>query len=602
MNQEQERNPLRVSLEQLKPHKGNVPYNLERVQERVISKAGKVDVLVFPEAVLSGYFLEGAVSEAALSADELAQGIGIPSPDAPDIVIGFYERWNHRLYNSVAYLSKEEGAYQVKHVHRKMFLPTYGVFDEARFVEPGTEIQAFDTRYGRFGMLVCEDAWHSGPGMVLALDGAEVVFVVSASPARDFIPSTDGRPGNLAHWDRIGPQIAAEHGVFCIISQLVGSEGGKLFPGGSVAFAPDGTEIARAPLLEEGSTAVTLDPRAIARSRTAAPLLSDLEQALPHLQTALDRVSGRSPPGESNDSPPLLSGTQTEPPDGPQGARSDGLQSRERDGLLDLDVELVEQALIEFIREEVCRRRSFERVVVGVSGGVDSAVSLVLASRALGPENVFGFRLPYRTSSQESLDHAGLVLDATGAHERTIEISDPIDAYVERYETDISPMRKGNLMARLRAVILFDQSARLGALPLGTGNKSERLLGYFTWHADDSPPINPLGDLLKTQVWALARHLGVPSEIIEKPATADLVRGVTDEDELGISYHDADPILHWLTLGYQADELHQMGFEEEAVETVQRRLESTHWKRELPTVAVLSSSAIGEFYLRPVDY
>ena len=102
MNQEQESTPLRVSLEQLKPHKGNVPYNLERVQERVISKAGKVDVLVFPEAVLSGYFLEGAVSEAALSADELAQGIGIPSPDAPDIVIGFYERWNHRLYNSVA--------------------------------------------------------------------------------------------------------------------------------------------------------------------------------------------------------------------------------------------------------------------------------------------------------------------------------------------------------------------------------------------------------------------------------------------------------------------------------------------------------------------
>ncbi len=241
-------------------------------------------------------------------------------------------------------------------------------------------------------------------------------------------------------------------------------------------------------------------------------------------------------------------------------------------------------------------------MVVGVSGGVDSAVSLVLASRALGPENVFGFRLPYRASSQASLDHAGLVLDVTGAHERTIEISDPIDAYVERYETDISPMRKGNLMARLRAVILFDQSARLGALPLGTGNKSERLLGYFTWHADDSPPINPLGDLLKTQVWALARHLGVPSEIIEKPATADLVRGVTDEDELGISYHDADPILHWLTLGYQADELHQMGFEQEAVETVQRRLESTHWKRELPTVAVLSSSAIGEFYLRPVDY
>ena len=174
--------------------------------------------------------------------------------------------------------------------------------------------------------------------------------------------------------------------------------------------------------------------------------------------------------------------------------------------------------------------------------------------------------------------------------------------YVEQYEPDISPLRKGNLMARLRAVILFDQSARLHALPLGTGNKSERLLGYFTWHADDSPPINPLGDLFKTQVWALARHLGVPDVIIEKPATADLVKGVTDEDEIGVCYHDADPILNAMVRGYSPKELVRVGFDPEAVEIVWRRLQSTHWKRELPTVAVLSSAAIGEFYLRPVDY
>lgn len=157
-------------------------------------------------------------------------------------------------------------------------------------------------------------------------------------------------------------------------------------------------------------------------------------------------------------------------------------------------------------------------------------------------------------------------------------------------------------MARLRAVILFDQSAKLHALPLGTGNKSERLLGYFTWHADDSPPINPLGDLFKTQVWALARHLGVPDAIVDKPATADLVKGVNDEDELGISYHDADPILHCLVRGFRVEELSRMGFDPADVDVVWRRLNSTHWKRELPTVAVLSSSAIGEFYLRPVDY
>jgi NAD+ synthase len=270
--------------------------------------------------------------------------------------------------------------------------------------------------------------------------------------------------------------------------------------------------------------------------------------------------------------------------------------------MLDLDVELVERVLIEFIREEVVRHRGFEKVVIGLSGGVDSAVSLCLAVRALGAENVVAFRLPYATSSEESLDHAALMLEASGAEGRTIEITGAVDAYVEQYEPDLSPLRRGNLAARLRSVILFDQSAKLRALPLGTGNKSERLLGYYTWHADDSPPINPLGDLFKTQVWALARHLGVPDVIVDKPASADLVRGVHDEDELGISYHRADPILHWLLKGYRPDELKDCGFLEEEVDRVWRLLSSTHWKRELPTVAMLSSSAIGEFYLRPVDY
>ena len=599
MNQDQERTPLRVSLEQLKPLKADVTGNLARVRERVGVLAGQADVAVFPEAVLSGYFLQGGVGEAARPVDDVIEALGPPPEGAPDVVLGFYERGNRRLYNSVAYLQPGAGIYQVRHVHRKLFLPTYGVFDEARFVEPGTEVQAFDTRFGRFGMLICEDAWHSLPGTILALDGAELVFIVSASPARDFAPSASGRPQNLADWDRIAPQVAREHGIFGVVSQLVGSEGGKLFPGGSAAFGPDGSELARAPLFEEGSTLANLDPRTIDRVRGAAPLLSDLEQALPCLQGSLDRAVARGSGEEERESEKEGASAAVLGGLGPTDAAAPDIRDT---SLLDIDASLVERTLVEFIREEVQRRRGFERVVVGVSGGVDSAVSLALACRAVGPENVYGFRLPYRSSSQESLDHAQLVLDATGAHGRTIEITAPIDRYVEEYEPDISPLRKGNLMARLRAVILFDQSAGLGALPLGTGNKSERLLGYFTWHADDSPPINPIGDLFKTQVWALARHLGVPSAIIEKPATADLVKGVNDEDELGISYHDADPILFWLTRGYHASDLEPMGFEAGAIETVRRRLESTHWKRELPTVAVLSSSAIGEFYLRPVDY
>ena len=141
-----------------------------------------------------------------------------------------------------------------------------------------------------------------------------------------------------------------------------------------------------------------------------------------------------------------------------------------------------------------------------------------------------------------------------------------------------------------------------GDLPLGTGNKSERLLGYFTWHADDTPPVNPLGDLFKTQVWALARHVGVPEAILTKPATPDLVPGQETEKDYGFTYQQADPILYYLIRGYRPEEIVAQGFAADAVEAVRQRLDATHWKRRLPTVAVVSQTAIGEFYLRPVDY
>jgi NAD+ synthetase len=232
---------------------------------------------------------------------------------------------------------------------------------------------------------------------------------------------------------------------------------------------------------------------------------------------------------------------------------------------------------------------------------VDSAVTAYLAARALGPKNVYGVRLPYRTSSGESLEHAGLVIERLGIHCRTIDISDAVDGYLAN-EPDADGARRGNVMARTRMIALFDLSAKHRAIPLGTGNKTERLFGYFTWHADDSPPVNPLGDLFKSQVWALARHLGVPDEIVRKPPTADLVAGQTDEGDFGISYAKADEILNWLLSGYAPTDLVARGFVAGEVEIVRRRLEGTHWKRKLPTVAMLSPTAIGESYLRPVDY
>jgi NAD+ synthase (glutamine-hydrolysing) len=267
---------------------------------------------------------------------------------------------------------------------------------------------------------------------------------------------------------------------------------------------------------------------------------------------------------------------------------------------LDINAPLVELWLVQFIRDEMARR-GFTTAVIGLSGGVDSAVTAYLAARALGPKNVLAVRMPYTSSSSDSLAHAQLVIDALGINARTMEITGAVDGYLQ-HEPDADPARRGNVMARTRMITLFDLSAKHRGVPLGTGNKTERLFGYYTWHADDSPPINPLGDLYKTQVWALARHLGVPSAIIDKPASADLIQGQTDEGDFGISYARADDILNWMLNGWLPTELVARGFDARDIEIVRRRLESTHWKRRLPTVALIGPTAIGESYLRPVDY
>ena len=273
----------------------------------------------------------------------------------------------------------------------------------------------------------------------------------------------------------------------------------------------------------------------------------------------------------------------------------------EADDNLKINAPILADWLTEFLKDEITRRRGFTQAVVGLSGGVDSALVAFLLARALGPHNVYAIRMPYKASSRESLDHAELVVKATGINVQTIEITEAVDGYL-KFAPDADGRRKGNVMARTRMIILFDQSQKLGTLPVGTGNKTERLFGYFTWHADDSPPVNPLGDLYKTQVWELSRYVGVPDVIVNKPASADLIVGQTDESDFGISYPRADRILYYLLRGYTIGRMVEMGFPANEVTLVKKKVDSTHWKRHLPTTAMLSSTSINDYYLRPVDY
>ena len=454
-------------------------------------------------------------------------------------------------------------------------------------------------------------------GTIAALDGAQLIIVPTAPPARGAWPKSDDVPGpaSVSRWERLARDMADEHGLFVALVHLVGSEGGKQFPGAAMIAGPRGDVRARGPLWEEALVTATLDLGDVTRARADMPLIADLETMAPHLREALARVDAGAPHALSFDGVDAISATSTvarnaladtatwkSPVSSNTVAAVRVVDSEPHSGVpsLEIDGALVEEWLVRFLSDEM-GRRNFRTAVVGVSGGVDSAVTAYLAARALGPKNVIGVRLPYRTSSAESLEHAQLVMDSLGIGQRTLDISAAVDGYLQ-HEPDADPARRGNVMARVRMIALFDLSARHHAIPLGTGNKTERLFGYFTWHADDSPPVNPLGDLYKTQVWALARHLGVPEVIVGKAPSADLVVGQTDEGDFGISYAKADEILNWLLSGYGEEDVMSSDFAADEVALVRKRLASTHWKRRLPTVAMLGPSAIGESYLRPVDY
>jgi NAD+ synthase len=253
--------------------------------------------------------------------------------------------------------------------------------------------------------------------------------------------------------------------------------------------------------------------------------------------------------------------------------------------------QLVERVLVNFIRREVTKV-GLERVVLGLSGGVDSSVSAALAARALGPDNVLGVMMPYKTSSAESLSDAVAVADSTGIETATVDISDQIDAYFAS-DPEASSLRRGNKMARERMTVLYDYSAARSGLVLGTSNKTELLLGYGTLHGDMASAINPIGDLYKTQVWGLAEHLNLPESVISKAPSADLWEGQTDAQELGSGYRDVDSLLYSMVDERSTDEvLIDMGFDADFVVRVRDMVQGSQFKRRMPVIAKVSARTI----------
>ena len=268
---------------------------------------------------------------------------------------------------------------------------------------------------------------------------------------------------------------------------------------------------------------------------------------------------------------------------------------------LSIDPGLVRKILTEFIHSEISRA-GFSRAVLNLSGGVDSAVSFILAAEALGAQNVLAIRLPYKTSSADSLEHAQMLIDQIGSPSITISITEMTDPLIS-LDPGMSEIRKGNIMARARMIVAYDQSEAFKGLVVGTGNKTEILLGYTTLYGDSACALNPIGDLYKTQVRQLARALGIPEPIIAKPPSADLWAGQTDEGELGFTYEDVDKLLYLLIdQRYRPEECVEAGFEEKFVRQVFERIRKNQFKRVLPPIAKLSSRTVGYDFLYLRDW
>lgn len=268
---------------------------------------------------------------------------------------------------------------------------------------------------------------------------------------------------------------------------------------------------------------------------------------------------------------------------------------------LNIDTDLATTILTGFIHDGVTKV-GFKRAVLGISGGIDSALSAFLTARALGPENVLGVRMPYATSSADSLSDAQQVIDALGINSLTIEITPFVQPMFDQFP-DMSPTRQGNIMARMRMIILYDQSVAFNGLVMGTSNKTEALLGYSTIYGDNAAALQPIADLYKAQVRQLSEALGVPQSVLDKPPSADLWAGQTDEQEIGYSYQALDQLLYLLVdERYRPEEAVAEGFDAQMVQDVWRRVRANHYKRTMPPVAKISKRTIGHDFLYLRDW
>jgi len=570
---------LRVALAQINPTVGDIDANAGKIAERTAeAREQGAALVVFPELALSGYPPEDLLLKTSFL-DRAATALGELAAQTRGIValVGFPERADD-VYNAAAVLADGE----VAAVYRKMYLPNYGVFDEQRYFQSGAEAGIFELNGIPIGLSVCEDIWEPGPpAMTEALAGAQVIVNLSASPYR--VGYGHGR-------ERMLVQRAVDNLAAVVFVNTVGGQDELVFDGHSLAVDQDGRILARCPQFEESLTLCTIDPREV----TSARLRDTRHRANVRRQRRATPIA--EPPAVHLASIEVAGGGKTV-----GGAIADLLGPEEE----------VYTALRTGLRDYV-EKNGFEHVVLGLSGGIDSALVALVAADALGPERVTCVSMPSPYSSEGTRGDARAIAENLGVDYREIGIGAAMESYDEMLkgafagrESDIA---EENIQARIRGNLVMALSNKFGWLVLATGNKSELSVGYATLYGDMAGGFAVIKDVFKGWVYRLVRWRNeqearelVPATVLDRPPSAELRHEQLDQDSLP-PYDVLDAILAgYVEEDLDAVELVRRGLPSEDVERVIAMVDRAEYKRrQAPPGIKISTKAFGRDRRLPI--
>lgn len=564
---------IRVGLGQINPVVGDFDYNINKILEYVErAKSLQVDIIAFPELSLTGYppedlvlrpsFIEKNIYYLKKLAEKIEDII---------VIVGFIDK-QEDIYNSAAVINNG----QIKAVYHKQYLPNYGVFDENRYFQHGKELTILDIEGYKFGISICEDIWYpDNPINTYAIEGCEVVFNINASPYSE---------GKIKKREELVKVRSRDNLVSIAYVNLVGGQDELVFDGNSFIVNPTGEILSKGKAFEEDLVVADIDLDEIFRYQLKDNRLKNLRSDYKRQENVnIVKIDYK--------------------------VKEKSLNIEEKIVLDTNDTENTYKALVLGLRDYITKN-GFKKVVIGLSGGIDSSLVATIAVDALGSENVKGVLMPSPYTSKESIEDALELARNLNIETFIIPITDIFETYLKEFKDLFKGLNpdttEENLQARIRGNILMALSNKFGWIVLATGNKSEMSVGYSTLYGDMVGGFAVIKDVLKTKVYELCRYRNsvskvIPDRVLIKPPSAELRPNQTDEAELA-PYHILDEIIRmYVEEDYSVDEIIKSGFDEKTVKKIIRLIDINEYKRRQAPIGIkITERAFGKDRRMPI--